>query len=95
MKFVKRSEIERMANNVIDELTGMTELDYYEWCHPYEDITIIEDTYEPRHAKKDDVWGDDDPKELDNLLNEINNFCVIDVEFVVIKSRKRYFWEVK
>lgn len=43
-KYIKKSEIEKMANNVIDELTGMTELDYYEYRHPYDDVIIIDDS---------------------------------------------------
>lgn len=42
-KYVNKSEYERMENTIIDEETGMTELDYREWCDPYSDIIIIDD----------------------------------------------------
>ena len=42
MIFINRSEIERMNNNVIDQETGMTELDLFESQHCYEDWKIFE-----------------------------------------------------
>lgn len=40
---VTRSELNRMAKNVLDRETGMTELDYFENQHGNEDWNIIED----------------------------------------------------
>jgi len=40
---VTRSELNRMAKNVLDRETGMTELDYFENQHSSEDWNIIED----------------------------------------------------
>jgi hypothetical protein len=41
---IKRSEINKMASNVLDEETGITEYDLFESNHCYEDWHIIEDT---------------------------------------------------
>lgn len=40
---VTRSELNRMAKNVLDRETGMTELDYFENQYGSEDWNIIED----------------------------------------------------
>lgn len=40
---VTRSELNRMAKNVLDRETGMTELDYFENQYGNEDWNIIED----------------------------------------------------
>lgn len=57
MTFVKRSELNAMAKIVVDEETGMTQLDYWEWAHSFDDIFIDED--EPDFYD-DDVDTDDD-----------------------------------
>ena len=38
--FISKQEIEKMKENVIDEETGMTELDLFEWNHCNEDWRI-------------------------------------------------------
>lgn len=43
MVFITRSEINRMKKNVIDNQTGMTEFDHFEYQNCYEDWEIIED----------------------------------------------------
>lgn len=43
MRFIKRSEITRWSEQVIDEETGMTYLDYLEWQGVFDDCEIIED----------------------------------------------------
>lgn len=43
VEFIKQSEVERMAHNILDPETGMTELDYYEWRGLCEDWVIIKD----------------------------------------------------
>lgn len=43
MVFIKRSELNEMSKAVIDEDTGMTELDLWEWRHSDDEISIIED----------------------------------------------------
>lgn len=40
---ITRSELNKMAKNVLDKETGMTELDYFESQHCYDDWNIIED----------------------------------------------------
>ena len=43
MSYIARSELNRMSHIILDEETGMTALDYWEWSHPYDDVVIIED----------------------------------------------------
>lgn len=43
MVIISRSELNKMAKNVLDEETGMTALDLFENQHCYEDWQIIED----------------------------------------------------
>lgn len=45
-KYMAQKEYDRMLNTVLDEETGMTEMDLYEWWHPYDDIIIIKDESE-------------------------------------------------
>ena len=45
---ITRSELNRMATEILDEDTGMTALDYWEWSHSFGDIHIIEDVEEDR-----------------------------------------------
>ena len=42
-KYIRRSEYERMCNEVIDEETGMTEMDLWEYMNPYTNLEIVED----------------------------------------------------
>jgi len=51
MTFIKRSELNEMANVIIDEDTGMTALDYWEWSHSFDEVFIDED--EPSLCKYD------------------------------------------
>lgn len=46
MTVIRRSELNRMAEIIIDEDTQMTELDYWEFWHSFDDIDIIEDVSE-------------------------------------------------
>ena len=46
MTVIKRSELNEMSKRVLDEDTGMTALDYWEWSHSFSDIHIIEDEEE-------------------------------------------------
>ena len=46
MIFITRSELNRMAKQVLDTNTGMTALDRFENEHCYEDWEIIEDVKE-------------------------------------------------
>ena len=46
MVVIARSEIVRMENHILDEETGMTELDYFEANNCYEDWQVIEDMEE-------------------------------------------------
>lgn len=46
MTRITRTEINRMANIILDEDTGMTALDLWEWSHSFDDIDIIEDAEE-------------------------------------------------
>lgn len=46
MTIIKRSELNEMSRRVLDEDTGMTALDYWEWSHSFSDIHIIEDEEE-------------------------------------------------
>ena len=43
MVTIKRSEIEKMKNEIIDESTQMTRLDLFEFEHSHEDWTVIDD----------------------------------------------------
>lgn len=43
MTFIRRSELNKMATEILDEDTGMTALDYWEWSHSFDDIEVIED----------------------------------------------------
>lgn len=43
MIIIKRSELNRMAKHILDDETGMTELDLFESQHCFEDWQIIED----------------------------------------------------
>ena len=43
MIFIKRSELNRMEKHILDDETGMTELDLFEYEHCFEDWQIIED----------------------------------------------------
>ena len=43
MIFINRSELNKMRNNVIDQTSGMTELDLFELRHASEDWKIIDD----------------------------------------------------
>ena len=43
MIFIKRSELNRMANHILDDETEMTELDLFEYEHCFEDWEVIED----------------------------------------------------
>lgn len=43
MVIIARSELERMAQIILDEETGMTALDLWEWQHSYDDVEVIED----------------------------------------------------
>lgn len=42
MVFISRSQINKMKKKIIDRQTGMTEFDYFENQHCYEDWNIIE-----------------------------------------------------
>ena len=44
MVIISRSELNEMAENVLDEETGLTEYDLFENQHCYEDWQIIENT---------------------------------------------------
>lgn len=46
MVFITRSQINKMKKNIIDRQTGMTEFDYFENQHCYEDWNVIEDVKE-------------------------------------------------
>jgi hypothetical protein len=48
-----RSEINIMATTVIDEDTGMTLLDLWEYSHSFDDIEIIEDVESTEDIIKD------------------------------------------
>ena len=48
MIFITRSELNRMAKQVIDTSTGMTALDRFENEHCYEDWEVIEDVKEDK-----------------------------------------------
>lgn len=43
MTIIKRSEINRMAETVVDRMTGMTALDWWEMTHQDDDVIIVED----------------------------------------------------
>ena len=43
MTINKRSQINRMAENVVDRMTGMTALDWWEINHQDDDVIIVED----------------------------------------------------
>ena len=43
MTIIKRSEINRMAETVVDRMTGMTALDWWEINHQDDDVIIVED----------------------------------------------------
>lgn len=43
MTRIRRSELNEMATVILDEDTGMTALDYWEFWHSFDDIDIIED----------------------------------------------------
>lgn len=45
---IRQSELDRMAEIVIDEETGMTELDYWEWSNCFNDNIIIIDDREEK-----------------------------------------------
>ena len=38
--YITKQEVEEMRNKVIDEATGMTELDLFEWRHSNEDWRV-------------------------------------------------------
>lgn len=48
MVVIARSELNKMAKNVLDKETGMTEYDLFENQHCYEDWQIIEDVKESK-----------------------------------------------
>lgn len=48
MVTIARSELNKMAKNVVDRETGMTEYDLFENQHCFEDWQIIEDTEESK-----------------------------------------------
>lgn len=48
MIVIARSELNKMAKNILDKETGMTELDLFEANHVYEDWQIIEDVKEDK-----------------------------------------------
>lgn len=48
MVIIARSELNRMAKQVLDTSTGMTALDRFENEHCYEDWHIIEDVKEDK-----------------------------------------------
>lgn len=50
MVFITRSELNQMGQNVIDEETGMTELDLFENDHAFEDWHVIEDEKEVKNV---------------------------------------------
>lgn len=39
--FLKKSDVVRMKNNILDYETRMTEFDLFEWQHSWDDIHII------------------------------------------------------
>lgn len=41
MVYITKAELDAMNHNVIDDDTGMTALDLFEWEHAYEDIIIL------------------------------------------------------
>lgn len=43
MVFITRKELKEMERIVLDEETGMTALDLWEWQHSYDDIEVIEE----------------------------------------------------
>lgn len=43
MVFITRKELKEMKRIVLDEETGMTALDLWEWQHSYDDIEVIEE----------------------------------------------------
>ena len=42
IRFITKSEIEQMAQNILDEETGMSDLDLVEWQGLCEDWVIID-----------------------------------------------------
>lgn len=54
---IARSKLNEMESIVIDEETGMTQLDYWEWSHCYDDIDIIEDVDEDEYYDDYDECG--------------------------------------
>lgn len=44
--YLTKKQIENMENSIVDEETGMTEFDYWEWSHPYDELVIINDEEE-------------------------------------------------
>lgn len=44
MVYITKAELKRMENNVIDEETGCTELDMFEWNHAYDEWVVIDDS---------------------------------------------------
>lgn len=43
MVFITRKELKEMERIVLDEETGMTALDLWEWQHSYDDVEVIEE----------------------------------------------------
>ena len=40
--YLTDEQVRKMENTIIDEETGMTEFDYWEWSHPHCELVIIE-----------------------------------------------------
>ena len=39
--FISKQEKEEMEKTTIDEETGMTKWDWFEWNHAYEDVVVM------------------------------------------------------
>ena len=44
--YLTDEQVREMENTIIDEDTGMTEFDYWEWAHPYPELVITKTTKE-------------------------------------------------
>ena len=42
-KYITRTEYNAMVNTIVDEVTGMTALDYWEFTYPLDDLVVLEE----------------------------------------------------
>lgn len=59
--YLTNKQVKDMENNILDDETGMTEFDYWEWNHPYDELVIVDEEKREcarcnKTVDKSDLW---------------------------------------